>query len=159
MTGFLVHMRRFTSSLKKVHLSEVLSTSRTTTKHTSLPKSLKNTWKQEAPCSAVHSQTFSSSLFCIPRIGFFLHYNWWDRADVPELPCSLQLGSSPVTPWWACGGLTQGPRSPRLLAPASSPDGLLWPAGQTTQAAASTATENVATLATHKIPTPGELLV
>lgn len=111
-----------------------------------------------------------SSLFCFSQSNFlllalldthncsFLHYSWWDRADLPELPCSLQLGSSPGTPWWAGGGLTQAPRSPGLLAPASS-DGLLRPAGQTTQAAASTATENVASLATHMIPMPKELLV
>lgn len=107
MTGFLVHMRRFTSSLKKVHLSEVLSTSRTTTKHTSLPKSLKNTWKQEAPCSAVHSQAFSSSLFWIPRIVFFCI----TTGETEQISLSCPAHCSWGAALWLRGGLVEG--SPR----------------------------------------------
>lgn len=129
MTCFLISfMQRFTSSPKKRHLKELPRTSRTTT---SMPESAKSLQKKRrAPSPNFHHLTSSFSLFLIPGavwyccllvcLFVFLDWNGWCTADLPELPCSLQLGSSPVTPWWAEES-SSSPRAQGLLAPASSP--------------------------------------
>lgn len=101
---------------KKVHLSLVLSSNRTTTKHTKvLPKSLKKTWKQESPCSAFHSQTFSS-LFWIPRIVLFCITTGETEQISPSCPAHCSWGAA----LWLHGGLVEGsPRDQGL--PAAGP--------------------------------------
>jgi len=71
MTCFLVHTQKFTSSLKKMHLTEFLTTSTTTT---NAPESVKVLAEDRKVRSSWFSfpQCFCSLLFSIPRACFFL---------------------------------------------------------------------------------------